>query len=467
MPAGIRMSGGYTFKKFPVIDGQIQRIDIDPGYVAVPLVTVSGDKLTPAVKTGHFVRKGDCITAYDQRYPHRNLYAPITGRVEQITKVNRDAVSTDTVIIRQDTSVRLPIENHIGKAGAEHAGLNVCHKYISLLTGQLDGTGEQQPKHILISAIYTEPVAVTVPVLLEGNESFLTAGIRCLLETYPDADVSIISSGSDQPVIEQICGDFLQKDRFRLLHAPRKYPAENPYIQIENVSGYHVSALRSPADYGYLCIDLRALLSLGRAVIMRHAPTDLFIPVYRDEPELTALVTVPVGVTVAQLLDELGCSPDGYRIIEGGLLTGKEITDTTHIVTRCTTSLTLIAHKPQRSFLWFLRPGRSLDSFTRCFLSSAPGGEKKVTDGLQGGKRACINCGYCHAVCPADLYPNILYHEVTHDLLEEAMDKNLDRCIDCGLCSYVCPSKLSLAYTLHKAKDTAYHQCAQLTSNRT
>ncbi len=58
---------------------------------------------------------------------------------------------------------------------------------------------------------------------------------------------------------------------------------------------------------------------------------------------------------------------------------------------------------------------------------------------------ACINCGKCVQICPANIPVNILVRYLAADKYEEAADKyDLESCIECGLCAYVCIAEMPL-----------------------
>jgi len=51
----------------------------------------------------------------------------------------------------------------------------------------------------------------------------------------------------------------------------------------------------------------------------------------------------------------------------------------------------------------------------------------------------CCNCLSCVTVCPSMIAPNILYHLLIHDEIDEIDSYNINSCIRCGRCAIVCP----------------------------
>ncbi|MEW8587237.1 MAG: SLBB domain-containing protein, partial [Candidatus Thiodiazotropha sp.] len=74
--------------------------------------------------------------------------------------------------------------------------------------------------------------------------------------------------------------------------------------------------------------------------------------------------------------------------------------------------------------------------------------------------RACIRCGRCADVCPANLLPQQMYWYSRAKDLEKVQDYNLFDCIECGCCSHVCPSHIPLVqyYRYAKAESWAMEQ---------
>ncbi len=62
----------------------------------------------------------------------------------------------------------------------------------------------------------------------------------------------------------------------------------------------------------------------------------------------------------------------------------------------------------------------------------------------------CCNCLSCAAVCPAGLYPSLLYHHLIKDNLNESTSLGLNLCSLCGGCSVICPSGLALSDSIFK-----------------
>jgi electron transport complex protein RnfC len=80
--------------------------------------------------------------------------------------------------------------------------------------------------------------------------------------------------------------------------------------------------------------------------------------------------------------------------------------------------------------------------------------EKEAPD--PGPPLACIRCGRCAEVCPANLLPQQLYWHARAKDLDRVQDYNLFDCIECGCCAQVCPSHIPLVQYYRYAKNEVW-----------
>jgi len=141
------------------------------------------------------------------------------------------------------------------------------------------------------------------------------------------------------------------------------------------------------------------------------------------------------------------------RLVNGGILTGVEISDKQMgIDTECS-GLTVLEEPTVREMFGWLRPGGDRRSYSKCFTSTLQKTfEERLSTSLRGEQRPCVACGQCVTVCPVGIMPNAIYKYLFSDELEQAQRLRTDLCVECGLCSYVCPSKIDLSDELARAK---------------
>jgi Na+-translocating ferredoxin:NAD+ oxidoreductase RnfC subunit len=115
--------------------------------------------------------------------------------------------------------------------------------------------------------------------------------------------------------------------------------------------------------------------------------------------------------------------------------------------------LVALEEKRTQELVPFVIPGLRKDSFSNTFLAKVLPFKKDANTNLNGEERGCLACGFCQDVCPAGIFPNILYPYAERDRLDETpVQYGIFRCIDCNLCTYVCTSKIPVAFWLKEGK---------------
>lgn len=103
----------------------------------------------------------------------------------------------------------------------------------------------------------------------------------------------------------------------------------------------------------------------------------------------------------------------------------------------------------------------SLIMFTHSGYRVAPGGNFFLkfpyfyqTIGIRKGeiveKKAvpCNHCLACSNYCPSGLFPSVLYHHSIVGRKDKTEALNIKACIQCGICNFVCPANLPLCETI-------------------
>jgi electron transport complex protein RnfC len=127
----------------------------------------------------------------------------------------------------------------------------------------------------------------------------------------------------------------------------------------------------------------------------------------RGAPRLH-LLSVPVGMTVADVLREAGVARGGFELRGSSPL--REVRPGSDAVISAGGEVALYLVAPQAA------------------MNPDP----------------CVRCGWCVSGCPVHIQPaGLLQAAQTNDPIA-AERFGLESCIECGICSYVCPSHLPL-----------------------
>jgi ferredoxin len=196
---------------------------------------------------------------------------------------------------------------------------------------------------------------------------------------------------------------------------PGRLPAEQGALVLDAAAAVAVGALadRMSGSLGGVGKTIAPSQEQGRE--QRRAPRDftssfLRVPVaVRDHgKEDSYFLTVPVGMTVGDLLDRLGLYVGQPMIVRGGDLLRDHVLPTDAIIAGSELTLHVVPSQPA--------------------VNPSP----------------CVRCGWCYEACPTRVQPAVALEAAQIDSQSLARKAGIEACIECGICSYVCPSELPL-----------------------
>ena len=163
-------------------------------------------------------------------------------------------------------------------------------------------------------------------------------------------------------------------------------------------------------DREYLRVGVQALRALSLAVREGRPQTETMITVCGDCVSSPANIMVTTGVTVEQILREVGLRCDPKYVILGDTMRG---------VTCDRLDVPVF-------------PGiRGI-----CAMSELPAPEKRT---------GCVSCGRCVGVCPRKLFPSEAVRLYERGSRQQAAKFGCEKCDGCGACSAVCPAHIDVA----------------------
>lgn len=293
---------------------------------------------------------------------------------------------------------------------------------------------KDDPKGIFVSATSTAPLGVDPTIAVRGQGDALQAGFAALAKlTSGKVHVGVAAdAGSPTPEIAGLTGVELHTVRGR-------HPAGDAAVQ-----AFYIDRVR-PGEVAWR-LELQDVVAIGRLCqtgrlsgerVYALAGNGVAAPhrkCYR-----TRFGALASTLTAGKL------QSGDQRIISGDVLSGERIAPDQPIGFY-DTMVTVVPEGRRREWFGWMLPGRDKYSFSRTFLSAlAPTDAAFEADtNLHGGRRACIQCGYCNDVCPTDVLPLPTWKAIAYGDLEEAEQLGLVDCVGCGLCTYVCPSKIEI-----------------------
>jgi len=444
----LRVDGGISVR---FEQARFTRADapVTPGQLRHPL-TQWGRRLRDIqVQQGQAVQAGQLLA----RSEHLELRAGLPGRITEIVPSKRR--TRGYIAIQVDRAKQSGSRSKgVGKdAPASELRQFAREKGIwpEIQTGMemLPPHPDDEPKAIVVRCVYAEPFVARGSDIIGANVDAFTNGLEVLCRlgggyapielTFPEQDGHL-----GKTIRERLRG----RARVRTVTVPVQYPVENPLLLSTLLGQAH--------DWGpdhFWVLDPQAVIALWRAFDSGQAWDMRTIAISGPAVETPALVEAPLGTPLLELVKDRvgGRDPEACCILRGGLYLGQRA-DKGDGLAYGDRTITVIAEEEGPELFGWLNPGRDRHSWTNTFVSSLTHPVFRAKSLLRGGRRPCVQCGFCRQACPAGLYPHQLHRLVSLELLEEAEQMGLLNCVECNSCSYGCVSKLDLAHDIILAR---------------
>ncbi len=411
-----------------------------PAQLVLPLNMHLGAPARPIVAVGDRVLKGQML-AEPAGAVSAALHAPTSGTVVALgPRPIRHPSGMDAlgIVLEPDGEDRWAERRPV----ADHTRLGPG-KLIALLrdagVAGLGGAGfptsvkvnlgdHQRVEQLIINAVECEPYITADDRLMRERADEIVLGIQILQYLLNPHD-TLIGIEDNKPeaiaALRAACADSDVEVRV----VPTKYPSGGEKQLIQLLTGKEVPSGSIPAQCGVVCQNVGTAWAVKRAVHDGEPLLSRITTVTGDAVARPGNYEVWLGTPVADLLHHAGVDKERLgRLVMGGPMMGFTLHDPSVPVVK--TSNCVIAASAEE-------------------LPEPP------------PEQACIRCGACAEVCPANLLPQQLYWYAKTDDFERAQHHNLMDCIECGACAYVCPSHIPLVQYYRYAKGEIRTQAAE------
>jgi electron transport complex protein RnfC len=280
-------------------------------------------------------------------------------------------------------------------------------------------------KHIIntlvINAAECEPYITADDLLMRERSTQIVGGIDVLQHLIKPSHV-IIGIEDNKPQAFRALKAAIKDCAYNIdvISVPTKYPSGGEKQLIQLLTNVEVPNGGIPADVGIVCQNVGTVYAIYRAVSKGESLISRIVTVTGGGVNKPQNYETLIGTPVSTLLQAAGEIQDRVsKLIIGGPMMGYSIT-----------SIEI-----------------PLVKTTNCIVAASVN-EMPVADPAQ----ACIRCGLCEQVCPAQLLPQQLHWFAKSQEYIKAQQHNLFDCIECGACSYVCPSNIPLVQYYRHAK---------------
>lgn len=373
------------------------------------------------VKAGQWVLAGSRISS--GMVPS---HASVSGKVEEIKRIDDPAGSYDAVVIKADAEQK---QAAVKMPRADDRDSFISAVCASGCTAGFKLAAARDADILIINGTESEQYVTSEYRCILDDSQLITAGIA-LTSRLMGIENIIIAVPNDLPeaisAMEKTAGEV---KGCTVSKVRPDYPGGSDLVLVNNLAERKLRAGETAADQKVLILMpseaafIASYFETGVPFIKRRVTVD------GDLVKTPCVVEAPVGTPLSDLLAFADANVDpAEKLVVGGMMTGRSVTDTE-----------LPLGKNDDAVLIFMKP---ID----------PGkGSLKISD----AKTNCIKCGRCMRACPISLMPM---------RIEKALHKKKNRkaelarlrpelCIRCGACTYVCPAKRDLNRVIERANE--------------
>ncbi len=355
------------------------------------------------IKKGDAVEKGQKLTLYEDSTAY--AVSPVTGKINGIDNYSDDFGNKATRLVinssqdqTTDTeSLSLDLKEDI--AGAD--------EYLRHLPGapplKTLADPDKKISTLVITCADQDLLSTTQQFVAFKNREALKKGVQVLKQiTHISRICATVPEGLNFP-------DGIGSAQ--VLKTSQVYPANLPAMILKDHFNTIMPAGSTPQDLGFCFISAEAVVSIANAYESKSALFEKNITVLGKDGEQRRIKAV-IGTPIEQILKACNIRiEDQDRVVLGGPMTGFATFTINHPVVP------------------------DMDMIIVQGIKNIP----QVSD------NACVNCGKCIQICPANVPVNLLVRFLEVNQVEEAADQyDLESCIDCGLCAYVCTARIPI-----------------------
>lgn len=383
------------------------------GVQAQPLVAV-GDKVlkgqvianstAPVSAPLHASTSGVVIDIGEHRVPHPS------GLVDQSIVIEPDGNDTWGELPDPITDFRSAdsqvLRQRIRESGIVGMGGATFPSAIKLNPGR-------PIKTLIINGAECEPYITCDDRLMRDYAQRVMAGARILQHMLQSEECLIAIEDNKPEAILAMFQELREEENIEVVRIPTLYPSGGEKQLIRILTGREVPTSGLPAQVGVICHNVATTAAVADAVLEGSPLISRIVTVTGEGIREPGNFETPLGMLAGDLIAQAGgyMEKQPQQLILGGPMMGFDLTtDQVPITKGANCLLCPTAHEsppPQPA-------------------------------------RACIRCGRCADVCPANLLPQQMYWYSRAKDLDKVQDYNLFDCIECGCCSHVCPSHIPL-----------------------
>jgi Na+-transporting NADH:ubiquinone oxidoreductase subunit A len=407
--------------------------------------------ITPkmVVKEGAKIQAGDTLF-YSKTNEKIKFVSPVSGTLTTIERgakrvINELVIEGDAKDSYKDFGIVNPdkmspdeIKSHLLGSG--------CWPFIKQRPYEVIANPEVAPKAIFVSAHASGPLAADYDFTLKGKEIFLQAAVTALSKlTEGKLHLAIGEAGASP---------FLGLKDISLYKVSGPHPAGNVGTQIAKLD---------PVNKGETVwtVNAQDLVIIGELLLTGKYNADRIIALAGSSVKAPKYYRTTIGAEVSTFVYDAGLNEENVRIINGDVLTGKQISPKGHLGAY-NNMVTVIPEGDDYELFGWTMPVFNKISPSRALTFSWMFPKKKfeLNTNTNGEHRAFVVTGNYERVFPLDIYPmQILKACMVQDLdAMEALGMYEVAPEDFALTEFICVSKQPHQQIIREGLDLMYKE---------
>ncbi len=270
---------------------------------------------------------------------------------------------------------------------------------------------------LLINGAECEPLLYTDYIILKREMNTVISGINTVLEEANIHSAKIVIKEHTAKKLSLSDGESITQN-IKIKVLPNVYPMGDEIALIYEATGKLVAPGNLPISVGVIVYNVETMYNLGKAKLYGEGVFEKWLTVGGDIEE-PCVVKVPVGISVEELLSNLGITVrEDHVLIDGGPSMGRKISLATARVGKKTKGILILPSS--------CRAAEAKDINERAAVARA--------------ETACCQCTRCTDMCPRALlgYP-LEPHKMVRTAMQAAvalpeMVISATLCSECGIC---------------------------------
>ncbi len=263
---------------------------------------------------------------------------------------------------------------------------------------------------LIINAVECEPyLTADYRVMLEKGEQLLK-GAKLLARAIGVDKIYIGIENNKPDAIAHLSQLAAEERGVVIVPLKMRYPQGGEKQLIAAVTGRQVPSGGLPIDVGAVVQNVGTALAVYEAVCYNKPLIERVVTVTGSSLASPKNLLVRVGTPMSALIDYCGGMEGIGKVIAGGPMMGRAVSNIDAPVTKGTSGVLLMP----------------------------------TEESLRQKEGSCIRCAKCVEACPMGLEPYLLNTLTQRGDFDELENHYIADCIECGCCTFSCPSYLPL-----------------------